>query len=98
MENENGSSSLADLRVSVEAGAIWQCLYSPGYLKTLGRAGGVAIPCGTTDSWKPNFTLPSPRHAPTLIFTSFGASFFTSLSSLSPNPEWAEKENFKSIL
>lgn len=41
---------------------------------------------------------PSPYHAPTLIFTSFGASFFTSLSSLSPKPEWAGKENVKSIL
>lgn len=40
---------------------------------------------------------PSLHHAPTLIFTSFGASFFTSLSSLSPKPEWARK-NLKSIL
>lgn len=45
---------------------------------------------------------PSPwprlQHAPTLIFTSFGASFFTSLNSLSPKPEWAGKENLMSIL
>lgn len=41
---------------------------------------------------------PSSCHARTLIFTSFGASFFTSLSSLSPKPEWAGKENLKSIL
>lgn len=41
---------------------------------------------------------PSLHRAPTLIFTSFGASFFTSLSSLSPKPEWARKENHKSIL
>lgn len=41
---------------------------------------------------------PSLHHGPTLIFTSFGASFFTSLSSLSPKPEWARKENLKSIL
>lgn len=39
---------------------------------------------------------PTPWHAPTLIFTSFGANFFTSLNSLSPKPEWARRENLMS--
>lgn len=34
---------------------------------------------------------PSLHHGPTLIFTSFGASFFTSLSSLSPKPNGQER-------
>lgn len=64
-------------------------------LKVSVEAGGCPASQGRPGSTQ---NQPRPHHAPTLIFTSFGASFFTSLSSLSPKPEWAGKENLKSIL
>lgn len=82
------------------SGSVWKqsCLAVPVYPwlpEKLGQSWRGGHTMGDFGLLEAQFHPAPPCHARTLIFTSFGASFFTSLNSLSPKPEWAGKENLK---